>query len=274
MHTIKTPFMLALTFAAMVVFIGACTGEKPQEAGYSLETALKVHGGLERFRSYKTLEYDFTGMSHGTSPGTPETEHHTIDLQNRRVLISNSAFTLGFDGSRAWITPDAAALGVPARFYATTPFYFFAMPFVFADPGCSHEYLGSKTFGEKQYHAVRFTYDPGVGDTSRDNYVAYFDSETHLLALVHYIVTYPAFIGDADPATLPRHVIVFESWQESSGLTVPHEISFYEWKGGALGKKLPMTPSYINVSFTQKGLDKNSFTMPEGGVVDGSLGPD
>jgi hypothetical protein len=35
-----------------------------------------------------------------------------------------------------WIKPALDALGgTPPRFYMWTPFYFFGMPFVFADPG-------------------------------------------------------------------------------------------------------------------------------------------
>ena len=55
---------------------------------------------------------------------------------------------------------------------------------------------------------VEFSYEEEIGDTPDDNYVAYFDRETHVLKLVHYIVTYPAFSGGKSPDGLERHAIV------------------------------------------------------------------
>ncbi len=56
-----------------------------------------------------------------------------------------------------------------------TPFYFFGMPFVFADPGAVHESLGRKSFQGQEYDAVRVTFQKGTGDTPDDFYLLYLD---------------------------------------------------------------------------------------------------
>lgn len=102
---------------------------------------------------------------------------------------------------------------MPARFYISTPFYFFGIPFVFADPGVHAESLGEKVLNGRAYDVVKFTYDENVGDTPEDNYVADFDSTTHRLHVVHYIVTYPAFRGGKSISELERHALVYDEWQ-------------------------------------------------------------
>ena len=124
-------------------------------------------------------------------------DHQLFDLRTRTGLITSEKYTLGSNGKEVWIKPGLDALGgTPPRFYMWTPFYFFGMPFVFADPGAKQESLGKKSFRGQEYDAVRITFAKGTGDTSDDYYVAYIDPATAQLKLVYYIVTYPAMRKD------------------------------------------------------------------------------
>ncbi len=67
-----------------------------------------------------------------------------------------------------------------------TPFYFFGMPFVFADPGAVHEFLGRKSFQGQEYDAVRVTFQKGTGDTPDDFYLLYLDPGSGRLKLASY----------------------------------------------------------------------------------------
>ena len=230
-----------------------------------LEQSIDAHGGLDLFRSYGTLEYDqsfdLTGIMNLQN-------HQLIDLNSRNVLITSDDYRLGFDGQEAWIVPNAEALGIPPRFYASTPFYFFGLPFLFADPGVNAESLGTKELNGKEYNVVKFTYDQGVGDTPDDDYIAYFDKETNRLALATYIVTYPVLMQGKSKEELDRSAAVYEEWQEAGGLLVPKKISFYEWTDENLGGESHGTMVFENVSLMGKRPEPKEFTKPQGAQVD------
>jgi len=239
----------------------------PAAQADELEQSIDAHGGLEIFRSYGTLEYDQTFDLTGKFNLT---NHQLIDLSSRKVLITSDTYKLGFDGQEAWIEPNMEALGVPPRFYASTPFYFFGLPFLFADPGVNAEPLGTKELNGKEYNVVKFTYDKGVGDTSDDDYIAYFDKETNRLEVLSYIVTYPPLMQGKSKEELERHAAVYEEWQEVGGLLVPKKLSFYEWKDENLGEESHGTMVFENVSLMGKRPEPSTFTKPEGAEVDNS----
>ena len=114
----------------------------------ALDRAIQVHGGLDRFRSFGTLEYD---VQLGD-----RSEHHLVDLHSRMVLITADQYTIGFDGTDAWVHPDMEAYGGRnPRFYSSLYFYFFGLPFLLADPGTIREDLGPRSVGEKSYDVVK-----------------------------------------------------------------------------------------------------------------------
>ena len=111
-----------------------------------LNDAYDAHGGLESFKGYGTLEYDLDMEIDGV---VSIKDHQLFDLNSRKALITSDAYLLGFNGDEAWIKPNMEALGIPPRFYSSTPFYFFGLPFLFADPGVNLESLGTKELNGK-----------------------------------------------------------------------------------------------------------------------------
>ncbi len=254
-----------VTSHLLAVLVFFCIASSNLQA--QLDEALKAHGGVEAFRQFGTLQYDLKGFPFG--PKAPLNDRQLFDLYSRRALITSETYRIGFDGHQVWIN-DPDALAIPARFYAFTPFYFFGLPFFFADPGCKHESLGTKTLDGNEYEVVKFFFEAGIGDTPDDNYVAYFDKETHLLKLVHYIVTYPAFSRGKSPEELERHAIVYDEWQEVDGLLVPKEVSSHGWKEGKLVGESSPSWSYENVSFKKEQPAPGLFAKAEGAAVDES----
>ncbi len=239
----------------------------PISSNAQLEESYDAHGGLETFNKLGALEYDQRTEIIGVARLN---NHQVIDLNSRKILIGNDEYKIGFDGSEVWITPDITALGLPPRFYASTPFYFFGLPFLFADPGANLESLGTKELNGKEYNVVKVTFDKGIGDTPDDNYVAYIDKDTNQLEVLHYIVTYPPLMQGKSKDELERHAAVYEKWQEVDGLSVPKKIMFYQWSDDKLGDTAVASMTFENVSFNQENPDPAIFQKPEGAVIDNS----
>ena len=153
------------------------------------------------------------------------------------------------------------------RFYMWTPFYFFGMPFAFADPGARQEPLGKKSFEGKEYDAVKITFVKGTGDSPDDYYVAYLDSATRQLKLASYIVSYPAMRNNRPVSELQPHAVVFEEWQKADGVLVPKTAAFYKWDGEKLVGEPLGRLRYANVRFSQKPPEESRFRKPPDAVI-------
>lgn len=229
-----------------------------------LDRCLEAHGGLAKWHSFAGVEYDLAYKS----PKETSQEHQLFNLQTRSGLITSDKYSLGTSGGEVWIKPGLDALGgTPPRFYMWTPFYFFGMPFVFADPGAKLESLGKKSFRGQEYDAVRITFAKGTGDSPDDYYVAYIDPTNAHLKLVYYVVTYPTMRKDRQVSELKPHAIVFEEWQTADGLLVPKVAPFYKWTGSDIEGDPLGRFEYSNVHFTAHAPDDSKFKKPADAVV-------
>jgi hypothetical protein len=229
-----------------------------------LDRCLDAHGGLAKWRGFAGVEYDLTWKS----AKDKQADHQLFDLQSRSGLITSDKYTLGKSGGEVWVKPGRDALGgTPPRFYMGTPFYFFGMPFVFADPGARQESLGKKMFQGKEYDAVRITFAKGTGDTSDDYYVAYIDSATAHLKMVYYVVTYPAMRKGRPISQLDLHAIVFADWQTVDDLLVPKSAPFYKWTGSDIEGEALGRLEFSNVHFLKQPPDPAKFRKPVDAVV-------
>jgi hypothetical protein len=249
-------YLLRLFALSLAAFVTPAFGQ--------LERCLDAHGGLARWHSFGGVEYDLASKFGKED----QEEHQLFDLRTRAGLITSEKYTLGSNGQEVWIKPGLDALGgTPPRFYMWTPFYFFGMPFVFADPGAKQESLGKKSFRGQEYDAVRITFAKGTGDSPEDYYVAYIDPATTRLKLVYYVVTFPAMRKDRPISQLKPHAIVFEEWQTADGLLVPKNAPFYNWTGSDIEGEPLGRLEYSNVHFSEQAPDATKFKMPADAVV-------
>lgn len=247
-------------------FLAACLFLPPfaLPAFAQLNPCFEAHGGLAKWKSYHAVEFD----QNWTSAKGVKQDHQLFDLETRAGLITSEKFTLGTSKGEVWIKPDAKALGgTPPRFYMWTPFYFFAMPFVFGDAGAISESLGKKAYEGTEYDVVKVTFQKNTGDSPDDFYLAYIDAMSHRLKLVSYVVTYPALRKGRPLDQLEAHAIVFQDWQEVGGLAVPKTGKFYMWKaekteGDPLG-----TIEFSNVKFSPDAPDPAKFARPADAVI-------
>lgn len=213
-----------------------------------------AHGGIDRWRAFQTVSYELE------TPSNRQTQ--LIDLNTRSVRITDSLFVLGYDGEQVWVSPDLESFGEGSpRFYHNLYFYFFAMPYALADPGINYEDLGEQTIEGKAYHAIKVSYDLGIGDSPEDFYVAHFNPETRLMELLLYTVTY--FSKESHEK---YNALIYE-WQEIDGLLVTKSIKGYKYDSGRLGD-LRYEASFNKVMFSITNPSDRLFNIPHIAEID------
>ena len=268
MHTYISLFCLTLTFifACQQPDTSSDTApenvpteieeQEPSEMPLKLEMALEAHGGLDRWQTYKGLEYDLA-----VQRGKESTlEHSVLDLQHRYERIMYSTYEMGYDGEEYWYHADSIPEDHPdPRFYVNLQFYFFALPFVLGDPGINYEDIGQRSFQGKDYEVVKITYKEGIGAASKDQYFLYLDPESHMLKLLLYSVTY----FNAENAS-KYNAAIYEEWQEVKGLKVPAKMTSHKWDAEKeeIGE-VRYVKSFSNVQFSLKAPPKELFAKPK-----------
>ncbi|MGI9088123.1 MAG: DUF6503 family protein [Chthoniobacterales bacterium] len=251
-----------MTRAALAFFALLLIAANPVSA--QLDRALEAHGGLAKWRNYSTLEYDVVFQN---AKGTKQ-DHELYNLHSRDGLITADAYALGANKGEVWIKPSLDALGgTPPRFYMWTAFYFFNMPFVFADPGATQESLGKKNFQGQEYDVVKITFKAGTGDSPDDFYTAYFEPNSARLKLAAYVVTYPSMRKGKPVEQLAQHAIVFDEWQTADGLTVPKSAQYYVWQDGNISGAPLGKLSFDHVRFAKDAPDPSKFAKPAEAVI-------
>ncbi len=235
----------------------AATSEEPVENESTAEApeliapTLSALGGLDTWMSYNTLEYDLKG-------GLLGDDHQMIDMKERKVLIKADSFQIGNTGQEVWVTPSKEAVPkMPPEFYSGLYFYFFAVPYVFADPGVVLEQMPEQELGGQSYQVVRATFEDGTGDSPKDEFRLLIDPQTKQPAYLLYTVTY--FDQEANENFSAIH---YEEMQEVGGLQVPKIMTWYKYENNDLGEK-QNSVTFENVAFKAEDMPENMFAKPE-----------
>ena len=219
-----------------------------------LAKGIMAHGGIEKWNAFQTVSYELQTSSNN--------QEQIIDLHTRKVRITDSLFVLGYDGDQVWVSPNLKSFGNGSpRFYHNLYFYFFAMPYVLTDSGIKYEDLGEQTIAGKTYHAVKVSYDEGVGDSSEDFYIAHFNPKTGLMELLLYTVTY--FTKESNK----KYNALFYDWQEVNGLQVAKSIKGYKYDSGRLGD-FRYEAFFNDVKFSKKIPSEDLFSIPHISEID------
>jgi len=223
----------------------------------SFSATLKAHGGLDKWRSFKTLEYDL--IHDGDSVPT---EHYTLDLLNRKDLTVADSFKIGFDGNEVWVAPNKAAFGgSSARFYHNLYSYFFTIPFIVADPGVIYS-EDSLTVDGKLYNVIKVAFESGVGDADKDTYKLLIDPSTNRMEKLLYTVTYRS--GKAHEN---YNALGYDDWVDVNGLLMPSKLVGYKYSDGIIGDKR-YEVSFANIQLKQESPSQDIFEMPAEAEVD------
>ena len=174
---------------------------------------MNAHGGVDAWRSNRSLYFimDTDGKS----------EKQFIDLWDRREKVENKEYSMGFDGNNYWTDADTSVKTNPI-FYHNLIFYFYAMPFVLADPGIIYKEVDPLFFDGIAYPGFKISYKEGIGVSPEDEYFIHYDDTTKQMTWLGYTVTYYS-----KEKSKKIKWINYDDWQEVNGLKLPASMMWY-----------------------------------------------
>lgn len=213
-----------------------------------LQSVFTAHGGLDRWKKMNNLCFEMKGKN--------GVETHTISLPDRKTKIESKDWSIGYDGKGVWLLKhDLGYEGNPV-FYHNLMFYFYAMPFVIADPGTNYETVAPTELDGKLYNGLKVSFDNGVGDSPKDEYILYFDPETNIMGWLAYTVTFMDQKKSND-----WHYIKYDKWQDVNGLLLPEKLTWWNVEDGKPTDE-EMDIRFKKVTATETMLESSVFAKP------------
>jgi len=215
-----------------------------------IASVFHAHGGIKAFDQMNTLVFEIV---------KPEgNEKHITDLKTRYARIETDKFALGFDGKEAWIKQDSMYFNGNPRFYHNLMFYFYAMPFVLGDQGITYTKIDALKVDNISYPGYKISYGEGIGDSPKDNYFLYYDSETHKMKYLGYTVTF--FSKEVSEKV---SLIEYSDWNSVNGLLFPKTLKWRTYKDDKVGD-VKNEVNFQNASISTEKQDPVLFSKPEG----------
>ncbi len=215
-----------------------------------LNEVFDAHGGYGDWSKMRALS--FTMESKG--------ELHEVSLWDRKALITSDEKKIGFDGKEVWVTPDSVS-AENARFYNGLFFYFFAMPFVLGDPGIVYESLAERRLLDQVYKGIKISYENGVGDAPKDNYILWYDPATFQMEWLMYTVTY----GSEEESENYR-LIRYSEWETIGGLKLPTVLDWYVYENDSVGE-MKNQRVFSDIILSEEPFEEGQFSMPQNAQV-------
>lgn len=190
-------------------------------AGTIVWNAMKAHGGLKTWYENGPLSFHFNYQP--LDGDTPRNTLQAVDTWNSRARhfqYGDSTSQFGWDGEKAWtMAKDSTVFNYNTRFWALTPYFFVAQPFVLDGKGTNLELLSQIVYQGRPHHVIKVTFDAGTGDAPDDYYVLYFSTENHELKVIRYIVSYPGYFEKGKH--LPEKLMELQGRQIVDGIQFP-----------------------------------------------------
>mgnify|MGYP000347877703 CR=1 FL=1 len=222
--------------------------EKPKVYPAPLQAVFAAHGGLDHWKQMNNICFEMEGKNGD--------ETHTVSLPDRKTKIESKDWSIGYDGKGVWLLKNDLGYEGNPVFYHNLMFYFYAMPFIIADPGTNYIAVEPTELDGKMYNGYKVSYDDGVGDSSKDEYVLYFNPETKKMAWLAYTVTFKDQKKSDD-----WHYIKYDKWQEVNGLLLPEKMIWFNVENGKpKGKKMDI--KFDKIAITETMLDPAVFKKP------------
>ncbi len=222
--------------------------DKAKEIPAPLQAVFTAHGSLDHWKQMNNICFEMKGKNGD--------ETHTVSLPDRKTKIESKDWSIGYDGKGVWLLKhDLGYEGNPV-FYHNLMFYFYAMPFVIADPGTNYTAVEPTELDGKMYNGYKISYNDGVGDSSKDEYILYFDPETNKMAWLAYTVTFKDQKKSDD-----WHFLRYDKWQEVHGLLLPEKVTFWNVENNK-PKDKKMTYKFDKIAATETMLDASVFAKP------------
>ena len=220
----------------------------------ALQKVFEAHGGVKNWKYKRTLSFEIPSEN-GIS------EKQVIDLHTRKDILVNGAVAMGFDGADIWLLdPEKTYKGDPA-FYHNLMFYFYAMPFVFADNGIVYSETKSIAFDGISYPGVKITFNSGVGASSKDEYYVHYNPDTYQMAWLGYTVTYSS--GEkSDNVSWIR----YNDWIHVDDVVLAKSITWHNYDGSSI-KEAKKTVRFEAITLSEEAKEKGYYARPESAAV-------
>lgn len=260
--------MKNILFLLSTLLILSCKDNKKQNVNYSEENldvttsiypeniskVFEGHGSLDTWKTLQSLIF--------TMEKPDGTEITTTNLKNRKSLIQMPNHSIGYDGNAVWLkSKDTTTYKGNPKFYYNLMFYFYAMPFVLSDDGIVYEDTEPLVFEGKSFPGIKVSYESGIGESPDDEYILYYDSETHQMAWLAYTVTY--FTKEKGKEF---HFIKYSNWQTIDGLLLPETLTWYEYENNQPTTKRNDL-KFTNIMLSKEKPSDELFEIPEGAEV-------
>jgi len=222
----------------------------------SISKVFDAHGGLDLWKQMQTLKFSI--------PEDDGTEVTTVDLKSRKAVIDMPDHKLGNDGKNVWLlNKDTVSYKGDPKFYNNLMFYFFAIPFVMADKGINYSETQPLTLDGKTYSGIKITFEGGVGESPDDEYLLYYDNDTHKLTWLSYTVTY-----FSKEKSKEFNFMKYANWQNVNGLVVPETMQWYQVENG-IPTTMRKAFNFVDVDISRQKMASELFEKPEGaGIVE------
>ncbi|MHA6248049.1 DUF6503 family protein [Pontibacter sp. CAU 1760] len=221
------------------------------------QEVLEAHGGLAKWQELSSMQFELYNNSNG------KTETHLIDTNTRKDLVQGDGYTVGYDGSEVWVSPTLAAFeGKSPRFYHNLYFYFYAMPFVLADPGVQYSQEENLMIQGKTYNVIGISFGENVGDTPEDRYRVLVDPATKRIEWLLYTITY----FDKNAADEFK-AMKFDGYEQHHGMIFPTKLTSYAFENDQLGQERYYS-QIKNLRLSQEQPEVSRFEKPQQAEVD------
>jgi len=178
-----------------------------------IQNVLTAHGTLDAWNQFHAMSYEIEKEE--------VNEKQFIDLKDRRERVEADNVSMGFDGTNFWMEADTTFKGNPI-FYKNLMFYFYAMPFVLADPGIIYAEAEALEFNDVSYPGFRISYNSDIGVSPEDEYFLHYHPETYKMEWLGYTVTY----FSKEKSTSIKW-IRYDDWNKINGLLLPSSLAWY-----------------------------------------------
>jgi len=222
------------------------------DTAHHLEAISKVfdaHGGFEQLTSLKSMSYENGGA------------RTTVNLENRKTLVASEDQQVGFDGEQVWVMPPSPTADRQRMRY-NLMFYFYAFPFVVGDPGVIYEQLAPITLQGLVYDALKVSYEEGVGDSPKDNYIILSDQATNQMQWLLYTATF-----GSDERKEQYSLIKYTGWEERGAVLLPSSLQWYQYEEGMVGEPRGEARLFREVQVSTAYPNDSLFEAPQGAYI-------
>ncbi|MEW4922565.1 hypothetical protein [Algibacter sp. 2305UL17-15] len=260
--------MKNLLFLLLIISMVSCKDAKKETTDYSKENldvttsiypeniskVFDAHGGIDNWNKMQSLVF--------TIKKPNGNEVTTTDLKNRKSLIEMPKHTIGYNGKDVWLkNKDTAQYKGKPKFYYNLMFYFYAMPFIVGDDGIKYEASKPLEFEGQTYPGIKISYESGVGESPEDEYIVYYNKDSHKMEWLAYTVTY-----FSKEKSKEWHFIKYSNWQNVDGLIVPKTLTWYN-----VENNLPVSKrndlEFINIRLSKEKPEASMFEAPVGAKI-------